>query len=49
MEAVMYLFEAGFGHMGIDLSRADTGMAQKLLDDSQVGAMLQEMGGEAMP
>lgn len=49
MEAVMDLFEAGFGHVGIDLGRADAGMAQKLLDDSQVGAMLQEMRGKTMP
>lgn len=35
--------------MGIDLGRADAGVAQKLLDDPQVGAMLQEMRGKTMP
>ena len=35
--------------VGIDLRRADGGVAEQFLDHAQVGAMLQQVGGEAVP
>jgi len=36
------------GYMGIDFCRADAGMAEQFLDDTQVGAIFQQMSGKAM-
>ena len=35
-------------HMGIDLGGGDVGVAQHLLHGAQVGAMVQQMGGEGV-
>ena len=37
-----------FQHVGIDLRRGDIGVAQELLQGSQVGAMGQKVAGEGM-
>ena len=34
--------------MGVDLRRRDIGMAEQLLHDAQIGAVLQQMAGEGM-
>ena len=34
--------------MGIDLRGADIGVPKKVLDDPEIGPVLQQMGGEAM-
>src|ERR1039458_10719433 len=36
------------GDVGIDFSRADAGMAEQLLNDAQVGAVIEQMGGKAV-
>ena len=40
--------QARHGDVGIDFGRADAGVAQQFLDDAQVGAVFQQMGGEAV-
>ena len=35
-------------HVGVDLRRRDVGMAEQLLHDAQVGAVLQEVAGEGV-
>ena len=45
----MHLAKAVARHMRIDLGRADAGVAQQLLDNAQVGAVLQQMRREAVP
>lgn len=37
------------GNMGINLSGGNISMTQKLLDGAQVGAIIQQMGGKAVP
>ena len=34
--------------MGIDLRRANTGVAEQLLDDPQIGSVMQQVSGEAV-
>src|ERR1039457_5686979 len=36
------------GDVGIDFGRADAGMAEQLLDDAQVRAVIKQMGGKAV-
>ena len=40
--------QAGGGDVGVNLCGADAYMAEEFLDDTQVGAMVQQMGGEAV-
>ena len=35
--------------MGVDLGGRDVGVAEKLLHDPEVGAVLEEVAGEGMP
>ena len=44
----MDLAEAGAGHVGVDLGRADARMAEQFLDHAQVSAVFQEMRGKAV-
>src|ERR1039457_6839631 len=36
------------GDVGIDFGRADAGMAEQLLNDAQVRAVIEQMGGKAV-
>ena len=40
--------EPFFQHMGINLCRADIGMAQQRLDGAQIGAAFQQVGGKGV-
>src|ERR1035441_10261973 len=40
--------QAVSGHVGIDFGRADAGVAEQLLNDALVRAMIEEMGREAV-
>lgn len=42
------LGQAVGGDVGVDLGRGDVGVAQQGLDDAQVGAALQQVGGEGV-
>ena len=44
----MDLFEVGVGDVGIDLSGADVGVAEHGLNGAEVGAVHEEVGGEAV-
>ena len=41
--------QARTGHVRVNLGGADAGVAEQFLDDPQVGAVLQQMGGKAVP
>ena len=41
--------QALLADMSVDLRRLEAGMAQQFLDDAQVGAPIEEMGGEGVP
>ena len=45
----MYFAEPLPCYVRVNLGRADAGMAEQLLDDAQVGAVLQQVGREAVP
>ncbi len=49
MALFVLLAQMMIGQMGINLRRGDTGMAQQFLNVAQGGAILEQMGGEAMP
>jgi len=49
VEFLVDLPEAIAGDVGVDFGGADGGMTEEFLDDTQVGAVLQQMGGEAVP
>jgi len=36
------------GNVGVDFRRADSGVAEQFLDNAEIGAMLQKMGGETV-
>ncbi len=40
--------EAVLVDVGVDLGGGDVGMAEHFLDDSEVGAVVEEVGGEAV-
>lgn len=42
-------FHPGIGHVGVDLGGGKIGMPQQELDDSQVGAVIEQVGCEGMP
>ncbi len=42
----MNLAEMGVGDVGVDLGRADVGVAEHGLDTAEVGAVHEEVGGE---
>ena len=46
---IIDLLHAGGGDMGVDLGGAEVGVAEKLLDAAEVGAVVEEVGGEAVP
>ncbi len=41
-------FEVGVGDMGVDLGGADVGVAEHGLNGAEVGAVHEEVGGEAV-
>ena len=41
--------EPGLMHMGVDLGGADICVAQHGLDGTEVGTVIQKMGGKGMP
>jgi hypothetical protein len=45
---VDHLAQAVGGDVGVDLGRGDVGVAQQGLDDAQIGAAFQQMGGEGV-
>ncbi len=45
----MHFLEAAACYMRVDLRGANAGMSKQFLDDSQVRAMLQQVGSEAVP
>jgi len=49
MEFLVDVAEAVAGDVGVNFGGADGGVAQEFLDDAQVGAMLEQVGGEAVP
>lgn len=48
VELLMYLAEVGVGDVGVDLSGGDVGVAEHGLDGANVGAVHEEVGGEAV-
>lgn len=48
MELLVHLAEPAVGHMGVDLRGTDAGVTEQFLNDAQVRAMFEEMGGEAV-
>src|SRR5262245_3603635 len=48
MKALVNVPEAVSGDMGVNLSRADIGVAEQFLDHAKVGAVFQEMRGKAV-
>lgn len=44
----MNFFEVGVGDVGVDLGGADVGVAEHGLDGADVGAVHEEVGGEAV-
>ena len=44
----MNLAEALAGHVGVDLRRANPGVPQQFLDDPEVRAVFEQMGGKAV-
>lgn len=48
MGCQIYLSRLALCDMGIDLGGCEVGMAQKLLNNPQVGATIEEMGSKAM-
>lgn len=49
MESFMNFPKPVASHMSVDFSGTDIGMAEQFLDDTQVGAMFQEMCRKAVP
>ena len=41
-------FEAFARDVGVDLRRRDVGMAEQQLDDAEVGAVVEQVGGEGV-
>jgi hypothetical protein len=48
MELSMDGFEALLIDMGVNLGRRDIGVAKHFLDDAQIGAVAEQMGGETV-
>lgn len=48
VEFFVDLFEVGVGDVGVNLGSADVGMAEHGLDRAEVGAVHEEVGGEAV-
>ena len=49
MGGIIDLLHAGGGDVGVDLGGAEVGVAEELLDAAEVGAVVEEVGGEAVP
>src|SRR5688500_6855608 len=49
MEAAVQLLQSLAGHVGVNFSCADTGMAKHFLDGAKVSTILEQMRGEAVP
>ena len=49
MKTAVEFMEAFFLDMGIDLGRRDVGVAQKFLNDAEVGAVFEKVGGVRVP
>ncbi len=49
MGGIVDLFEACGADVGVDLGGLETGMAEEFLDGAEVGAVVEEVGGEAVP
>ena len=45
---VVHFLQAGLRHVGVDLGGRQALVAEELLDDAQVGASLDEVGGEGV-
>ena len=48
MEAIDGCRKSVFIHVGVDLCRADTGVAEKFLNHSQVGPTRKQVGGKGV-
>lgn len=48
VEFFVDFFEVGVGDVGVDLGGADVGVAEHGLDGAEVGAVHEEVGGEAV-
>ena len=48
MEFPVYLAKSLIGYVGINLGRSDIAVTQHHLDGAKIGAVLEEVGGEAM-
>ena len=42
------IFQPFVGDMGVDLGGADIGMAEQALNDAQIRAVIDQMGGKGM-
>jgi hypothetical protein len=49
MKTVVQALQTLLVDMGVDLGGRDVGMAEHRLHGAQVGAVLQQVGGEAVP
>ena len=49
MRGVVDLLHAGGGDVGVNLGGAEVGVTQQFLDAAEVGAVVEEVGGEAVP
>lgn len=49
MKLLVHRFEPPLIHMGVDLGRGDVCVAQHLLDDTKIRAVIQQMGRKRMP
>ena len=48
MKFIMDFFEMSIGDMGVNLSGAEVGMAEEVLDGAEIGTVHEEIGGERM-
>lgn len=49
MRFVVSLFDAFHRDMGVNLSRREVDVSEEGLDAAQIGAIIQKMGGKAVP
>src|SRR5947209_2300398 len=49
MEFLVNVAQAIGGYVGVHFGRADVGVAEQFLNDPEVRAVFQQMGGEAVP
>ena len=48
MEILMDVAEMGIGDVGVDLGRGDVGVAEKRLNATEIGAVLEKIGRKAV-